>query len=107
MINRLSLLCVIVVAFITSLRAADSLILQWSYLSMGLRGAGVFVPLVAAVFSFSLSPGMAFMSGATGITIACLWPILKLPGEGILIGVCVSAMIALFGIYNSKKARIK
>lgn len=106
-INRLSLLCVIVVAFITSLRAADSLILQWSYLSMGLRGAGVFVPLVAAVFSFSLSPGMAFMSGATGITIACLWPILKLPGEGILIGVCVSAMIALFGIYNSKKARIK
>lgn len=105
LINRVSLLCVIVVSLIISLKAANSLILQWSYLSMGLRGASVFVPLMAAIFFGVLSPGMALLSGVVGITIACLWPILMLPGEGILLGVCASAAIAAFDIYSNKKTR--
>ena len=72
---------------------------------MGLRGASVFVPLMAAIFFDALSPGMALLSGAAGIAIACLWPILKLPGEGILLGICVSAVIAAFDIYKNKKTR--
>jgi len=105
LMNKVSLLCVIIISFVISLKAADSLILQWSYLSMGLRGASVFVPLMAAIFFDALSPGMALLSGAAGIAIACLWPILKLPGEGILLGICVSAVIAAFDIYKNKKTR--
>jgi len=105
LMNKVSLLCVIIISFVISLKAADSLILQWSYLSMGLRGASVFVPLMAAIFFDALSPGMALLSGAAGISIACLWPILKLPGEGILLGICVSAVIAAFDIYKNKKTR--
>ncbi|HHZ03493.1 sodium:solute symporter family protein [Acetomicrobium hydrogeniformans] len=105
LVNRLSLLAVILIAFIASLKAAGSFILQWSYLSMGLRGAGVFVPLLAMVLYGRLSPSMAFASGAVGIGTACLWPLLELPGEGILMGVFFSALLMLFDIFQ--RGRIK
>jgi SSS family solute:Na+ symporter len=48
---------------------------------------------------------MAFASGAVGIGTACLWPLLKLPGEGILMGVFFSALLMLFDILQ--RGRIK
>jgi SSS family solute:Na+ symporter len=98
---------VILIAFIASLKAAGSFILQWSYLSMGLRGAGVFVPLLATVLYGRLLPSMAFASGAVGIGAACLWPILRLPGEGVLMGVVFSALLVLFDIFQRRRIKEK
>lgn len=48
--NRLSMVMVMVCVAVFSYYNLDSLVLFWNYLSMGLRGAGIFLPFTAALF---------------------------------------------------------
>ena len=49
-VNRLVLLVFLLIATVFSIANEGSQVLFWNYLSMGLRGCGVFLPLTLAVF---------------------------------------------------------
>jgi solute:Na+ symporter, SSS family len=50
LINRMTVLAVTVIALLIALANAGSYVLDWNYMSMALRGAGVFVPMALAIF---------------------------------------------------------
>lgn len=49
-INRSMLVAITLVATLFTFGNLKSLVLEWNYLSMGLRGAGIFLPMTLAVF---------------------------------------------------------
>lgn len=49
-VNRSLVLVVTLVAALFTFGNLQSMVLQWNFLSMGLRGAGTFLPLTAAIF---------------------------------------------------------
>ena len=74
-ISRFSVLAVTFGAVIFVFQYLDSLVLHWNYLSMALRGAGIFLPLTFIVFFKGLVPkGAGFAAMVAGILVACLWP---------------------------------
>ena len=74
-ISRFSVLAVTFGAVIFVFHYLDSLVLHWNYLSMALRGAGIFLPLTFIVFFKGLVPKEAgFAAMIAGIMVACLWP---------------------------------
>ena len=76
-----------------------SLVLDWNYLSMGLRGAGTFLPLSMAVFFPGWFKGKwAMLSIAGGALTSLLWKVL-LPqgGDPLYSGLAVSALFLLVG----------
>ncbi|MDR3565520.1 MAG: sodium:solute symporter family protein [Negativicutes bacterium] len=73
-LNRGVVLVVTLLAAVVTFGNLKSLVLEWNFLSMGLRGAGIFLPLTAAVFW----PGrfdrrIAVWSMAAGAGVALLW----------------------------------
>lgn len=98
--TRLAVLLLVVSAGITGSAAEGSMILKWSYLSMGLRASGTIFPLAAAVLAPGrLSPGMALLSGSTGLLATALWPLTKIPLQPLFAGLAVSGIFALIGLY--------
>lgn len=74
-ISRFSVLAVTFGAVIFVFHYLDSLVLHWNYLSMALRGAGIFLPLTFIVFFKGLVQKEAgFAAMIAGIMVACLWP---------------------------------
>ena len=74
-ISRFSVLAVTFGAVIFVFHYLDSLVLHWNYLSMALRGAGIFLPLTFIVFFKGLVPQEAGLTAMiAGILVACLWP---------------------------------
>jgi SSS family solute:Na+ symporter len=99
---RGTLLAVVLAAAIPGLGGGPSAILGWSYLSMGLRGAGTFFPLVLALLRPGrLSPDWAFRSCACGTGTTLLWAILGLPWDPLFPGLLVSGLLAFRGIGGS------
>lgn len=67
-LSRSSVLLTVLTAAVLALAFKDNLILQLSYMAMGLRGAGMVVPLLAAILKPAwLSPRSAFASSALGL----------------------------------------
>lgn len=101
-ILRASRLVIILVTGLTLLFAVgsgNSLIMKWSFLGMGLRGAAICLPLLAAVFwKGRIDP----RAGAAAVIFAplasLLWAVL-LPeaGDPLFIGLFVSLIILLLG----------
>ena len=81
-----------------------SLVLDWNYLSMGLRGAGTFLPLSAAVFFPGRIVGKFAMWAIAGGAVTSLsWKIL-LPqgGDPLYAGLVVCAICLLSGIRRQR-----
>lgn len=95
-----SLIFMLVAAALTlSVFGADSMILEWSYLSMGLRGAGIFVPFtLAVVYPGRLKPFWAFASSVGGLAAMAAWALAGLPFDPVFAGIALSALLALFGM---------
>lgn len=77
-----------------------SLVLDWNYLSMGLRGAGAFLPLSAAVFFPGRIVGkFAMLAIAGGAITSLTWKVL-LPqgGDPLYAGLVVSALFLMMGL---------
>ena len=75
-----------------------SMILEWSFLSMGLRGAGSFIPFVAAVLRPGLLPPVwALASCCGGLAAMLAWAFARMPGDPLFAGLAVSAVFAAFG----------
>lgn len=96
--SRLTLLVLVLLAAFLALLAPGSLILSWSYLSMGLRGAGTFLPFSLALLAPGrLNAGWAFLSSLSGLMLTLAWPLTRLPGNPLFTGLFVSALCCLLG----------
>ena len=103
-IMRLVTFCVILAAMAILLFNLDSAIMKWSFLSMGLRGATLSLPLLGAVF---LGERTSRLGGALSIYIAPLFVI----GAGIIgtrlpplmIGLTVSGIAILGGMVYDRE----
>jgi SSS family solute:Na+ symporter len=104
MIHRLLIGAIVAAAALAGITGAGSMILEWSYLSMGLRGAGTFLPFAAAVMRpDSLSPKWALASSVAGLSGTILWGVASLPGDPLFAGLTVSAACVLIGIRSRKQ----
>jgi SSS family solute:Na+ symporter len=102
--TRCAVLALILAAGLDGIAGQGSMILKWSYLSMGLRGSGIFFPLVASVlFPGRLSPGMAAISGGAGLLATIMWPLSGLPLEPLFAGLSVSAAVVFLGIRYGRR----
>jgi solute:Na+ symporter, SSS family len=96
-VNRLTVLAVTGAAMLIAVANAGSQVLDWNYMSMALRGAGVFVPMALAVFwpgNLTARWAAASMALSTLIAIAARF-VFRLPVNPLFVGLAVSvAMIA-------------
>jgi SSS family solute:Na+ symporter len=100
---RVVILLLVLSAGSIGIAGHGSMILKWSYLSMGLRGSGIFFPMAAAIFSPGcLSPKFAIISGSAGIMTTILWPVAAFPGQPLFAGLAASAFFTLAGLYTGK-----
>ena len=105
---RLCVLGVVLAAALLGAASEGSLILQWSYLSMGLRGAGTFFPLVLAV----RAPGRLSPPWAPGLRGGGDWgsascgPLTNLQGEPLFWGLALSGLLCLGGLRASRSQRL-
>lgn len=96
---RIVLFFVVGLAALCGMLGEGSMILQWSYLSMGLRGAGTFLPLVVGILWPKLIEArFAFLSSASGVLAILLWPMLGIGGDPLFVGIGVSALCVFMGI---------
>lgn len=98
--NRITVLFVTFIASIIAIFNLNSQVLGWNYMSMALRGGGVFLPLTLAIFvPGRLTPGWAVSSMvlSTVASIAAA-TVLHLPIDPLFIGITVSAAIIMLGL---------
>ncbi len=102
--SRAAVTFTVFLAALTTLLGMDSLILEWSYLSMGLRGAGTFFPLVVGIMLPSrLSSGWAFAASLTGLTVTVLSPLTGAITEPLFAGLFASGAITVLGILKGRR----
>jgi SSS family solute:Na+ symporter len=91
--SRGAVVLVVAISAISALALKGSLILQLSYVGMGLRGAGMFLPLIMAIFHpGALTRRSAFFLSTSGLGSLLLAPLI-LPGiEPLFVGLAVSAL---------------
>lgn len=76
----------------------NTMILELSYMSMGLRGAGTFFPFVAAMLRPGLvAPKWALASSAGGLAGMFAWALASMPGDPLFAGLAVSGVCVLCG----------
>ena len=96
---RLVVLAVMAAACLIAICNLDSQVLFWNFLSMAMRGCGVFLPLTFAIFyprSIAKKWAYASIVASTIIPIALgLW--VKLPVEPLYIGLAISAVMMVIG----------
>lgn len=101
--TRVAVMILVLSAGIAGIAWKDSLILKWSYLSMGLRASGTFFPLAAAVLAPGrLKPGWAMLSGIAGLLTTILWPLAGSQVQPLFAGMAASAVMAGLGILSGK-----
>ncbi|MDU4961827.1 MAG: sodium:solute symporter family protein [Sporomusaceae bacterium] len=73
-VNRLAVLFVTLLAALFCLGNLHSLVLEWNFLSMGLRGAGIFLPLTLAIFLPGRVGGPAAVASMlAGVAAVLIW----------------------------------
>ncbi|HEX2927301.1 MAG TPA: hypothetical protein VHP38_13755, partial [Ruminiclostridium sp.] len=98
-INRFTILFITVLSSYIALLNLDSQVLFWNYLSMALRGGGVFLPLTLAIFAPErLSPGWAVSSMIASTMSSVLATLWRLPIDPLFVGVAVSAVVIMIGM---------
>ena len=103
--NRITVLLVICIASLISMFNLKSQVLVWNYMSMALRGAGVFLPLSLAIFApGKLKKGWAISSMvlSTAASVAAA-TILHLPIDPLFIGLLTSAAIIVMGFVSTAR----
>ncbi len=103
LINRLSVLAVALLAVGIAAANPDTYVLDWNYMSMALRGAGVFIPMALAIFwPHRLTPGWAVLSMAASMTAAVFGRIgLGLEISPLFTGLAVSLAVVCIGLLVS------
>jgi len=107
LINRLTVLAVTCLAVGIALANTHTYVLDWNYMSMALRGAGVFVPMALAMFwPHRLTPGWAVLSMSASMAAAIYGRVgLGLEISPLFTGLAVSLAVVCVGILVSPKNR--
>ena len=103
-VNKLTVLFVMLLACFIAILNRGSEVLFWTYISMALRGGGIFLPLTLAVFwPGHVKRGWAVLS-MLGSTAASLLTatVVKLTIDPLFVGLIVSALLLLPGIRLKK-----
>lgn len=103
-LTKLSVLAVMILACIISICNRGSEVLFWNYLSMALRGGGIFIPFSMAVFwpgHLSRYWTVASIIISTGAALAAA-TFIKLPLDPLFVGLIVSVIILIPGIRKKK-----
>lgn len=96
---RLSVVGAILVAMTIAIANKDSQILFWNYLSMALRGCGIFIPLTLAIFKpKALAPRWALASMVLSLGAAIITGLMQSAVSPIFVGLSVSLIVVLLGL---------
>lgn len=102
--SRLAIIFVSVITLVFISGNVNSLILKWSFLSMGLRGATICFPLLFALFTKNISPQRGILAIILAPTATIIWAVLGIKLlDPLYIGLLVSFIILLSGLYNKQK----
>ena len=100
-VNRITIVAVLLLAIVFTVGDVQSVILQWSFMSMGLRGAVVFIPLCGALFlKGRIAPKYAIASVLAGPILVLAGKLLMkgLPFDPLFLGIFANVLIMAFGI---------
>lgn len=108
LVNRLSIVAVLLLAVLFTVGDLQSVILQWSFMSMGLRGAVVFLPLCGALFLRGRIPS-AFVSctivaGPLCVLVGKL--ILPASFDPLFLGMLVNVLIMAAGLAAGRARKV-
>lgn len=104
LVSKVTVLASVAAAGFFALVLEGSMILQWSYLAMGIKGAGILMPLIAAVFlPGALPPRWSILSGACGLAGVFLGAAFFKEVDPLLPGLAISLAVAMAGIVAGKK----
>lgn len=107
-LNRMAVVAVTLLASLVSILNLNSQVLTWNYVSMALRGGGVFLPLTLAIFMPGrLRPdwavGSMLVSSLAATLSATVFP---LPVDPLFVGLGVSAALVTAGLFKAGQARV-
>ena len=98
-VSRLTIIGILLMSVFVAATFSGSFINDLGFLSMGLRSTAVFIPLTLALFfPKRFKYQWIITSIIAGTAALILTQILKLPVDGIFVGLGVSALCCLFGI---------
>ena len=106
LVSRAMIVLVLAVAGLLACGSLGDIILQFTFMSMGLRGAVVFLPLTCALWLPSKIPTRytmaAVITGPLVVLVFGLWKVL--PFDPLFAGVAVSALIMAAGFSRHRQA---
>lgn len=101
-VSRLTIIVILLMSVFVAATFSGSFINDLGFLSMGLRSTAVFIPLTLALFfSKRFKYQWIIISIIAGTAALILAQILKLPVDGIFVGLGVSAVCCLLGIIRN------
>lgn len=102
--QRMTIAALLSFAALFGILGENVLILELSYMSMGLRGAGTFLPFVAAMLRPGrVSPKWALASSIGGLMGMLAWWFASLPGDPLFAGLAVSAVCVTIGAITMRE----
>lgn len=104
-VSRLGIVAVLGGSILLATESLGAMILDWSFLAMGLRGAVAFIPLCCALFMPRRLPSrFAIASMAAGPAFVLLGKLLLPPwADPLFYGIAASAIVACAGIFTNTK----
>ncbi|MBQ7418611.1 MAG: hypothetical protein IJV18_11100, partial [Acidaminococcaceae bacterium] len=103
-LNRCSCVLIMIIGCVFSIVNRDTQILFWNYLSMGLRGGGIFLPLSLAVFKPRCVSGKwVIVSMVVSTAVAIAATILGTTVKPMFLAVGVSFLLLLPGLVGKKE----
>ncbi|MBM7866310.1 sodium:solute symporter family protein [Heliobacterium gestii] len=104
-LNRISILVITIGAALFVFSNSQSLVLKWNFLSMAMRGVGIFVPLTIAIFYPGILPKNAGVCSMIAGVAASLLGDLLCPENNMPLfwGLTASLVVALLGITMNKR----
>ena len=103
-LNRVTVVLIMVIGCVFSIIFKDTQILFWNYLSLGLRGGGIFLPLTLAVFKPGcVSSKWVIISMVASTAVAIIATIIQTPVKPMFLAVAVSLILLLPGMLSKEE----
>ena len=103
--TRISIVAVLLAAVVFTMGDLQSVILQWSFMSMGLRGAVLFLPMSGALFLPGRIPAryavLSIMAGPLCVLAGSVF--IRLPFDPLFLGMIVGLVIMAAGYVDGRK----
>ena len=103
-LNRFTVALIMIIGCVFSIINKDTQILFWNYLSMGLRGGGIFLPLTLAVFKPKCVSGKwVIVSMLASTAVAIVATVMQTNIKPMFLAVAVSFLLLLPGLLGKKE----